>query len=262
MRIHAKDELERTFQADARTILVSRHGALIFFERPLRLGQVVQVVNRMANQDAHFRVVGPVSPPAEGGSEWAVESVDAKVGFWGIGFPSPPEGGPETPKTLLECQGCHSVDVAGVSFEEVDVLETSGILLRACPKCGESVPWTYAAKQLAMEAPPGEFGMLNEAHAMITGADRREYRRIALQLPTRVRDYFGVTEITRTWNLSKGGFCFVSEKTYLVGQGIVAVCPYQENSPLIEVPARLVWRQEVASLRRRFYGVRYNKPGP
>jgi Tfp pilus assembly protein PilZ len=259
LRVHAKDEMGRTFQADAHTILVSRHGALIHLEHPLRLGQTVQLVNQVAKRDAHFRVVGPVSPLTEQGSDWAVESVDDKEGIWGIGFPSPPEGEAGEPKALLECQGCHAVTLSAVSFEEVDVLGTSGVLSRQCPNCGEAVPWTYALRRLAMEAPPGEVEMLSEAHALLTGADRREYKRVALQLPAMVRDYYGGTEVTRTWNVSKGGFCFVSEKTYLVGQGVVAVCPYQEAAEPIEVSARIVWRQDVPALRRRFYGVRYSK---
>jgi hypothetical protein len=76
LRVHAKDEMGRTFQTDARTIILSRHGALIKVSRPLRFGQVVELVNAIGHRGAFFRVVGPVSPPTEEGNEWAVEYVN------------------------------------------------------------------------------------------------------------------------------------------------------------------------------------------
>jgi hypothetical protein len=113
-----------------------------------------------------------------------------------------------------------------------------------------------------MGAPPGEAAMLEEAKAQVEGSDRRRHRRICLQLPVLVRDYYGGVEISKSENVSKGGFCFASEKTYHVGQGIMAVCPYNSSSSQnIEVKARFVRRHLLEGTQRKLYGVRYDPPG-
>ncbi len=93
-----------------------------------------------------------------------------------------------------------------------------------------------------------------------TGADRREHRRVAMRLPVRIRDYYGGVEITKSEDVSKGGFRFVSEKSYHLGQGIMVSCPYNPTSENLEVPAHIVRHQEMAGTNRKVYGVKYNKP--
>lgn len=257
LRVHAKDEMGRTYQIDARTIILSRHGALINVSRPLRLGQVVELVNTTVRSGAFFRVVGPVSPPTEKGTEWAVEYVNPKENIWGVRFPAPQKERVDEPQALLECQACHSVAMSQISLEEADVLETSGILSRPCESCGKTTLCSFAVQALTLPAPAGEEEASKKPATLVKGKEQREGRRVSLQLPALIRDYYGGVEITKTANASKGGFCFASEKTYLVGQGIVVVCPYRENSEDMGVPARIVWRQDVAAIRRRYYGVRY-----
>jgi hypothetical protein len=95
------------------------------------------------------------------------------------------------------------------------------------------------------------------AQASGSGAEQRRHRRVSLQLPAMVRDYYGGAEITKSENVSKGGFCFSSEKNYLFGQGLLVVCPYNSSASNIESHARVVRRQEVEGTNRKVYGVRY-----
>ncbi|HUU12756.1 MAG TPA: PilZ domain-containing protein [Terriglobia bacterium] len=247
------------FVADARTIILNRHGASIWTTQPLRGGQIIRVVNLLGRLEGNFRVVGPISPLTEKGGEWGVEYTDGKENIWGIQFP--PSAEKSESKALLECRKCHSVALMQLSLVEVEVLETSGIISRPCVNCEVITPWGIAEKQVAMSSPPEETGMTEEVQQRVTGVfDQRRHRRIALQLPVLLRDYYGGGEITKTENISKGGFCFITEKTYHVGEGVVVVCPYDPGGLNIEVRARVIRVREIEGSNRKFYGVRYDTP--
>jgi hypothetical protein len=256
LTIRGQDARGMRFVTDARTVILNRHGASIQTSQPLQGGQTVRIVNLVGRLEADFRVVGPISPLTDQGGEWGVEYVNPKENIWGIQFP--PAAEKVESKALLECRKCHSVALMQLSLVEVQVLETSGIISRPCVNCEIVSPWGIAEKQVAMSSPPEETGMAEEVQPRGRGGfDQRRNRRIALQLPVLLRDYFGGGEITKTENISKGGFCFVTEKTYQVGEGVVVVCPYDPRGQNIEVRARVVRVREIEGSKRKTYGVRY-----
>jgi len=263
--VQATDVKGHLFKDDARTITLNRHGARIQTSRPLRVGQTIRLVNLVGHREAEFRVVGPISPLTEKGGEWGVEYLDPRENIWGIQFPPRGDAEGTDSKALLECRNCHAVALLRVSLVEVEVLQTSGILSKPCQNCQAATPWGYAEKQLAMAGPPSEATMMAEAQAELraagTGPEQRRHRRIALQFPVLIRDYYGGVEISKSENISKGGFCFVSEKTYHVGGGIMVVCPYNTGGQNIEMRARIVRRQAVEGTNRKVYGVRYEPQG-
>lgn len=257
LTIKGQDSKGVRFVADARTVILNRHGASVRTKQPLQGGLIVRIANLVGRLEADFRVVGAISPPTEQGGEWGVECVDSKENIWGIQFP--PVAASMESKALLECRKCHSVALMQLSLVEVQVLETSGIISRPCVNCEAASPWGIAEKQVAMSSPPEETGMPEEVQPVSRrgGLDQRRHRRIALQLPILLRDYYGGGEITKTENISKGGFCFITEKTYHVGEGVVVICPYNPNGQNIEVRARVVRVKEVEGTTRKTYGVRY-----
>ncbi|PYV34471.1 MAG: hypothetical protein DMG22_05845 [Acidobacteria bacterium] len=255
--VAGRDAQGRDFELDARTVILNRHGALIQISRPLLTGQRIRIVNALCHREAEFTVVGPVAPRSEKGGQWGVECLNSKVNMWGIQFP-PPSGNPNEPSALLECRKCHTPELKRVSLIEVEVLETSGILNKPCGTCGVNTPWGYAEEQLAMSAPPGETKMLAEV-GMARPSDLRRHTRVSMQLPILVRDYYGGVEISKSENVSKGGFCFLSEKNYHIGAGIMVACPYNSAEECIEVPARVVRRKEVTGTHGKIYGVRYEQ---
>lgn len=91
------------------------------------------------------------------------------------------------------------------------------------------------------------------------GADLRRHRRVALQLPVLIRDYSGKFELTKSENVSKGGFCFASERDFHVGEGVMVACPYSGSDQTLEVSAKIVRRQSLEGASRKIYGVRYNQ---
>lgn len=251
---------------EARSIAVNRDGARIRISRSLSVGETLRIVNQVSRRSADFRVVGPVAPHTDQGGEWGVECLNSQANVWGIQFPPIPGSESSAPRALLECRTCHSVALLPLSLVEVDVLDTSGIICRHCQSCGAATPWGYAEKQVAMGAPPGESAMIEEAKAQVEAsaeaAERRRHRRVCIQLPVLVRDYYGGVEITKSENVSKGGFCFASEKNYFMGQGIIVVCPYDSAaSQNIELRARVVRRHVIEGIQRKLYGVRNSPQG-
>jgi hypothetical protein len=261
--VQGTDANGSSFKEDARTITLNRHGARIQVSRPLRSGQTIKLTNLVGRREAEFRVVGPITPITPQGGEWGVECLDPKENIWGIQFPPASEEESAESKALLECRRCHGVALMRLSLVEVEVLETSGLLTRPCTTCELATPWGYAEKQVAMAGPRDEAAMVAEAAAEAraagqSGIEQRRHRRVSLQLPVLVRDYYGGAEITKTENVSKGGFCFVSEKDFHIGEGVLVICPYNPSAQNIEVRARVVRQTLVEGTTRKVYGVRYD----
>ena len=257
--VEGTDARRNPFRDHAHTTSLNRHGARIYTARPLRVNQSISLTNLICNREATFRVVGPVAPITEKGGEWGVEYASPNDNIWGIQFPPvrAEEGSEST--ALLECRECHSVVLMRLSLVEVEVLETSGILSKSCVYCEHEAPWGFTEKQVAMSGPAEEENTMPRAHPSARGTEQRKHRRIALQLPVRVRDYYGGAEVGRTENISKGGFCFVSERHYHVGGGVLVVCPYNPAAQIIEIRARIVCQREVEGTNRKIYGVRYDQ---
>jgi hypothetical protein len=263
LRVEGTDDLGHQFEAAARTVVLNRHGARIRLQRVLKAGQTVRLANLVNKRAADFRVVGATEPYSEKGGEYAVAKLNPDVKVWGIQFPPPAESEVTTPKALVECRMCHTVALLHLTLVEVEVLESAGIFSRPCEKCQQPTPWGHAETQVAMESPPGEEEMFREAQAeaAISEANRRQHRRVSLQLPILVRDYYGGAEITKTENVSKGGFCFASEKTYQLGEAVMVICPYDPAGQNIEIRSTMARRRQIEGTNKKIYGVRY-EPKP
>ena len=262
LEVHGTDENGQGFEVEARTSVLSRHGARIHLNRRLERDQTVRIVNLMGRRAADFRVVGAVTPFSAEGGEYGVEYLNHGENIWGIQFP--PLGAGETAESIamLECRNCRSLELWPLSLVEVEVLQTSGILSKLCARCQTTAPWSYSDPQTIMAGPQG-FSVENHKSAPAVGArgrERRRYRRVALRLPIRVRDYAGGVEITQCENISKGGLCFVSEKKYGIGEGLLVTCPYQSAGENIEVRAHVVGARKVEGSPHYIYGIQFARP--
>ncbi|MGH9430518.1 MAG: PilZ domain-containing protein [Terriglobia bacterium] len=276
LRLSGVDEHGVNFECNAHTVSLNRHGARMFIGKRLRGGQVVTVVNLTNRRHAIFRVAGPVVPVTDRGGEYAVlgpvltqngncmemglECLDLKTDLWGIHFPPPHPSDEIDTKALLACHTCSLVELVPLTLVEVEVLETSGILTRRCQECSETGPWGYAPSELATNGVPDTPNIAPGAEGQTASdvrAERRRHRRAVLQLPLRVRDYFGGVEIARSENVSKGGICFGTEKSYHPGEGVFIACPYDKRGEIIEVQALIVNRRGIPESNRKIYGVRY-----
>jgi hypothetical protein len=268
LRIRGLDSGGRSYECEARTVDLNRHGARIRISRVLTAGEIIHVFNIANRREADFRVAGPVSPltkeggvfgvlgPVSGDPDkrrgYGIQCLDTSMNFWGITFPRAAQSDPPPPSALVQCRKCQTTALLNISLVEVDVLETAGILSWPCDACGEVTPWGYAEKdpetQPVRESPVGEPSQ--DLHF-------RKHRRVSLQLPMRIRKYSGDVETTKCEDISKGGLCFVSQKHYYTGEGILVACPYDPNGQNIEVEAQIVRQEEIEDTNRKIYGVRF-----
>ena len=256
--IRGVDEKGNPFETTGRTITLNRHGARIQVSRSLKPGQTVRVINQANDAEAEFRVVGPISPPLDQVGEWGIECLRVDKNIWDIYFP--PSSEDSDAHVLLSCRQCQSLSLQSLSLVEVEVLETAGLLTKPCVHCGQSTPWGYPQRAFEVETKTYQ-AAVSEATGGFPplAAERRKSFRKPAQLPVRVRDYYGEMEIAQTENISQEGFCFSSPRKYLVGQGIVVICPFDAANEKPEVRARIV-RTEAGSDRGRYvYGVRYEQ---
>ncbi len=76
----------KTFEEDARTLVVNAHGALLSLNSPLRAGQALVLTHKLTHGDIECRVVY-VGNPQAGKAQVGIEFVKAAPGFWQIDFP-------------------------------------------------------------------------------------------------------------------------------------------------------------------------------
>lgn len=259
LSVEGTDDKGRSFQVEAQTTVINRHGGRIRVKHRLRAGETVRIINLMGRRSSEFRVVGLVSPYSDNGGEYGVASLNNSEDIWGIQFPPHRDGEPEEADALLACRKCGQVSRLPVSLVEVEVLQTSGMLRLRCDSCKSITSWSYAKTPPANQELPGQ-GIpehVDPLSVVPSGKERRRYNRVSLRLPVKICDYEGGVEITKSENISKGGFCFVSEKDYQIGEGILVTCPYHSTGENIEVRARVVSRLEVCGSVGKTYGVQF-----
>lgn len=243
------------FKTTGRTVALSRHGARVQARHELQPRQVIHVANQLNHAEADFRVVGPLVHPGQVLCDWGIECLGKNETVWGVRFPQISQD--SEARALLQCGRCHTLALQPLSLVEVEVLETAGLLSKPCPECEASTPWGYPERAFEVEskvfeaaAAPGETSPLE--------ADRRNVPRQTVQLPARVRNYYGETEVVRTENHSREGLCFVTDREYLVGQGILVICPYEAGDRGPELSAHIVREGSAGMPARRLYGARYD----
>lgn len=85
----------KTFEEEARTLVVNAHGALLALNSPLRAGQALTLTHRLTRQSLECRTVY-VGNPQGGKAQVGIEFLKAAAGFWQIDFPPEDWVVPET----------------------------------------------------------------------------------------------------------------------------------------------------------------------
>jgi PilZ domain len=252
LRVSGVDANGMKFTCPAKTVSVNRHRARVELGRPLSPGATLRLTNLLSRMEAEFHVIGFLGSGLAGVAEWDVAAVDPKLDFWGIYFPS---AGDSTRATtaLAECRQCRLTALLKVSESEADVLATGARISRRCPKCEAQTTWSSAERavpQVSAAAP---------APLAAKGPERRHPRH-CVQRPLTIRDSSGAIEKTRTENVSQGGLCCTSERTYETGQKVALSWPHDSKGGTYEVQARVVRRHDIGGSTRKIYGLEYESP--
>jgi len=245
IRVSGTDPKGRDYIEDCVSVNVSRHGARIRMKNTPTVDDMIHIENRKNKQATAFRVVGRVSEPHPDVSyvDWGVEVVDASVNIWGMELRENPLE--ETAvSALLQCSSCHVVSSFLLTHKELGAVGASAYITRACPRCTKETLWVLVSsdrREMASEKP-----LAAAAQAERRGQERRQTRRFAMQVPIRIRNAEGETEITTTVDLGKEGARFLAAKEYPLGSVLYAVVPYEAGQEPIEVKATVESVEEPA----------------
>ncbi len=261
IRVMGSDLDGEEFKEDTHTTVVNRTGGRIVLKRRMAGGEAVRVVNLENYNEADFRLVGRLTPPEAESGEWGVDCLESGRTIWAIDLPPPlPAGGAEG-GALLECRACHQQGFLAASLTELDVLESSGIIVRDCNKCGKPTYWTFGeVTRRPHQFPPSEpVAPPARKVAAPKEVEKRVHKRMAIKLPIKVRNQKGEEDVTKTENVSKGGYGASLWFDLAEGEQVAVLCPYTEGGPNIEQKAEVRRRAKFDFGGRRYYGLRLLK---
>ncbi len=90
----------------------------------------------------------------------------------------------------------------------------------------------------------------------ITAGERRTRRRSNVEMTACVRNRKGEDDMVVARNASRGGFEFLSSRSYVRGEAVKVAAPFLPGSTNIFVPARIVWQRASGTLH--CHGVQYD----
>ena len=258
IRVMAFGGTSGSFTEDTHTVEVNAAGARIALVHRVCPDDTLRIIDLENFREADFRVVGLIRLAGDKISEWGVECLDQRRNVWGIEFGPPlaPEG--IQAGALLCCRGCGQRAFTPLSIMEAEVLEATGALQRLCSRCGEFSSWVCSETDFpAQEIQPAESAPSATPPEKWDGqAERRAHKRLAFKLPIRIRNHRGDSEVTKTENVSKGGFAVSLSMKLEVGEIVSVICPYTEGGSDLEQRAE-VRRRAPSDPGRWRYGCRY-----
>jgi hypothetical protein len=243
----------REFVERTQTLVLSRHGAKIISRYQLVPQQEVIIRCLKTDKEAVAYVVGTIGESPEG-YYYGIATLDPEFNMWDIEFPPLPEGEVAGSKTLLECLGCHKLEVVCLGVFELEVLMASQRLLRYCERCSDSSVWKQASEKDAQKH-AAEAALL-PAPPPRTQNDRK-YPRLHIQVEACLRLPGQVEEIVVTENCSRGGIRFRSKAQLQMGATIEVAVPYARGGVNIFVPVRVAYSEKASAAGVTAYGVCY-----
>jgi hypothetical protein len=251
LRVEGITEQGEAFECPGRATGVNRYGAQIRLDKSVTVGHQVRITNLYNKASGDFRVVGMLASSSPDKAEFGVEALGDYPAFWGIDFPPRPRK-PSESRALLECRDCHTVRFLPLSFSEVDVLESGGVLLKACAICSAGTPWGYARQAAGPEElAPG---------AVLTPAEEQGDRPAFVQRPISLRSSSGKIDHAQTESLSKRELSVSSERTYEVNQEVTLEWANPGTGLRVEARGRVLRRHDIGGSRRKIYNIRYESP--
>jgi hypothetical protein len=263
----------KVFSEQAKTVLLSRHGAGIVSEYKLSAEQELILRSLETNQEAEVRVVGQLG--SVGGSHtYGVAFLDQNIDFWGIEFPPLSQSEKEANRVLLQCASCKAREMVEQSDLESDVYMVNEGIVRFCKQCGSSTVWKRADE--AAEGEPAlqqieEEAELPEPSATesidspadlqpaLRGVNRRKHLRTSVNFKACIRSFGHGDDIVTCEDISRGGLRFKTRKHYAVKAEIEVASPYTPGSLNIFVRGQIVHIEEVPGGKYFRCGVAYSK---
>jgi len=258
LRVEGIAEKGDAFECPGHATGVNRYGAQIRLDKSVAVGRQVRLTNLDSGAKGDFRVVRVLASSSPDKVEFGVEALVDDPTFWGIDFPPRPKKPPES-RALLECRRCRTVRLLPLSFSEVDVLESGGVLLKPCAACNADMPWGYAMQAAGSgEFPPDPADRDREAlSGTLTQAGER---RAFVQRPISIRNSSGQVDKAQTESLSKRELSCSSQRTYEVNQEVTLEWANPSTGLRVQARGRVLRRHDIGGSKRKIYNIRYESP--
>ncbi len=241
IRVIGTDTLGREFRDEARTILVTRHGARILLARELDPKTEITIRYPRIDREAKARIIGKAAESPDG-NQYGVRILDTSVNLWGIHFPAAAEAESAVGRVLLECTSCHAQEVACLDGLALGVFQANRTLSRPC-KCS---PAMTAWSEVSSDGTVGPVAAVAAAVAtkLVSTARVRNLREGLEQswkIHACVRSAEFGEEIVLTDNPTRTGVRYMSENKYEEGEKVDIAIPYQRAGGNVFIPAQIKW---------------------
>lgn len=253
LRISGLTETGEPFECRGHAVDVNRFGAHIQLECPVQVAGKILLTNMENSLRGEFRIVKVLESSPAGKTALGVEGLGNYPTFWGIAFPSRSKKAGES-RGLLECQQCHSATLHPLILDEIEELESGGMVRKPCVACGSKTEWKFA-----LEAEPTDLPETGLAESKVQAAEEKQpgTPTVVMQHPVSIRTAAGEVEIVQTENLLKDEIRCSSEKSYEVNQVVTLEWENSGTGKRLQVKGRICRRQSIAGSRRAVCSIRY-----
>jgi hypothetical protein len=252
VRIFGLDNAGHEFSEEARTIHISRNGAVVVSKARMIPHQRVIVWCKATGKQSPARVVGVTGGKSDG-IMYALALTDIDLNPWGVVFPPAADAEQEAIQLLLQCTICLNPELSLMNELEHEVFETRGELVRHCNSCSTETAWHLLSKETKGRGAAGSYGP-----TVRSGNERKEVR-AQMKLAACIRlSGFG-EEAVVTDNVSRQGLCFWSHQRYLVGSRIEVAVPYAPTGVNIFSNGRIVYVEKGRDSYPARYRVSYTE---
>lgn len=243
IRIFGADVKGRAFSEEARTLKVSRNGAMILANRKLTAQEEIVIRQERTGMEAPAQIVGQVRKEPDG-FVYGVRLLDSSINLWDINFVPLSESERAVGRTLLECAKCGLREVVYLEEFEIEVYHANRFIYHTCARCRESTIWNETAHEPTereQEIPrPPPAPPLEPAPVPRTRNERRHNRiKCKLRACIRYKQHYD-DEVLEVDDVSRGGICFKTRKYLAPGTKIEIAMPYSPGMADIFVPAEIV----------------------
>lgn len=255
----------KPFTAAARTLMVSRSGAVIVTDRKLYEGDRLHVQRTAKNESRRrgmTRVLGQFGQQGDN-FLYGIECLDTYVDLWGVDFPEWEKPEEAVARILLECANCRERELAYLDPIRLQEFEGNRGLVRHCKTCNVPRIWTRATPE---ETGPhsdadSERELTNSGRSEKGGSNGRSHSlRLKTHLTACIRQAETDDELAVCEEVSSDGLNFRSHRRYEESSQILISVPYADASENIFVPARIV-SVEQTSTGFFIHAAEYVQPG-
>jgi hypothetical protein len=263
----------KVFSEQAKTVLLSRHGAGIVSEYKLSAEQELILRSRETNKEAEVRVVGQLGSVGDSYT-YGVSFLNQNIDFWGIEFPPVSQSEKDANRVLLQCASCKAREMVEQSDLESDVYLVNEGIVRFCKNCGSSTFWKGAEDaeetvdlppeadkipEMAVPSAEEPIDSPSDLKPSLRPENRRKHVRTKVKFKACVRTFAFGDDIVTCEDISRGGLRFKSRKHYAVKTDIEVAAPYSPGSLNIFVRGQIVYAEEVSGEKSFRCGVAYAK---